>query len=381
MKKFISVLLIFALIVSTLVGFSACSDKKSIYDEIPDEMVSASGYKLAMVTDMGALKDKGFNQNTWEGVKKYGSDNNISYKYYIPGNTSTPTEADRVAAMNLAITNGAEVIIAPGYLQEDAIKIVARANPTVKFVFIDGWALSDDDGVLENVVGVCYQEEQAGYFAGYAVVMEGYTQLGYTGGGGGVTPSCNRFGYGFIQGAEDAAKVKNVDVSVKYSYKYGSSFAPSDELEAQIAGWYNNGTEVVFACGGSMFTSVVAAANSTRKGKIVGVDVDQSNDSDRVITSAVKGLRESVVLCLTKIYSNLWSELSAKTLTLGAADDATGLPTEKWSLKKFKLKDYQELLQKVKDGDVIIINTLPAVINQAWFNGLGLTKVTVSFET
>ena len=78
----------------------------------------------------------------------------------------------------------------------------AEELTNVKFVFIDGWTLTDKDGKpLENVAGIVFKEEQSGYLAGYAAVMEGYTKLGFSGGGGGTNPACQRFGYGYIQGA------------------------------------------------------------------------------------------------------------------------------------------------------------------------------------
>ncbi|MBQ2723613.1 MAG: BMP family ABC transporter substrate-binding protein [Clostridia bacterium] len=367
MKKFLGIFLALAVLFTCVLALAGCSSER---------------YELAVVTDVGQLMDKGFNQGTWEGVKAFGDENGISYKYYQPANGNEATDQDRIDAMELAIANGAQVVVAPGFLQATAMTTVAIAHPTVNFIFIDGWPLTDADGiVLENVVAVAYQEEQSGFFAGYAAVMEGYTKLGYTGGGGGTNPACNRFGYGYVQGAEAAAKVKNVNVEVRYSYQHGETFSASTELQTQISGWYTAGTEVVFACGGSMFSSVVSAAEETANGKVIGVDVDQSAASDRVITSAVKGLSESVQYCLEKIYANKWSsQLSGQALNLGAVDGATGLPKDTWSLENFSVTDYEALFQDVVDGDIEISNTLPETINQAWFDSLGLTKVTVIYE-
>ncbi len=383
MKKTSKLLLAIAMCMCLVLVLAGCpSTNKNEYDIIPDVMTSADGkYEIAVVTDVGDLKDKGFNQGTWEGAKKYASDNGKSYKYYRPANGSNATDQDRIDAMNQAVSNGAKVIVTPGYLQATALIDVASRNPDVKFVFIDGWPLSDADGnPLTNVVGVSYKEEESGFFAGYAAVMEGYTKLGFTGGGGGGNPACNRFGYGYIQGAEAAAKEKNVNVTVKYSYMYGSSFSASTELQTQISGWYNTGTEVVFACGGSMFNSVLAAANDTRNGKIIGVDVDQSSASKRVITSAVKGLRESVQDVLGQYYGGKWDEeLGGQQYILGADKNATGLPTDTWSMTNFTVDEYKALFNKVVSGTIEIDTECPSVYNQAWFDGLGLTKVTVEY--
>lgn len=312
-------------------------------------------YEVAVVTDVGSLKDGGFNEGTYDGAVEFANANNKSYKYYQPANGSNATDNDRVEAMETAIKNGAKVIVAPGYLQATAMTTVAKENPEVKFIFVDGWALSDDAGnVLNNVTAITYKEQESGYFAGYASVMEGYTKLGATLGGGGSNPACNRYGYGYIQGANDAAKAKGINVEAKVSYKYGSSFSASTELVTQISGWYESGTEIVFSCGGSMVQSVISAANSYENAKIVGVDTDQHGLSNKVITSAQKGLAVSVKKVLDQFYNkNEWdSLLGGKAQNLGATDDATGLPTsdDAWRFTTFTKDEYNTLLNDVKNG-------------------------------
>ena len=331
--------------------------------------------KIAVVTDVGQLMDKGFNQGTYEGAQAYAEANGVSMKYYQPANGSDATDNDRIDAMKQAIENGAEVIVTPGFLQATAIEAVAPENPDVKFVFVDGWAMG-----IPNVTAIVYKEQESGYLAGYAAVQEGYTKLGFTGGGGGANPAVNRFGYGFAQGASAAAKELGVDVELKYSYKYGETFSASTELQTQIAGWYSDGTEVVFACGGSMFQSVLSAAAEYEDAKIIGVDVDQSGESSKVITSAVKGLAASVEQVLGQYYDGKWdAELSDKAQNLGAAEQATGLPEDTWSMETFTLEQYQELLAKIAGGDVTPDANVPDDANNGdWLTGLD--NVTVVFE-
>ena len=318
-------------------------------DDIPDEMTSADGkYQVAFITDVGQLKDKSFNQGTYDGVKLYAAANGKSYKYYQPANGNEATDDDRIAAMKLACENGAEVVVAAGFMQEGALKAAAEAYPNVNFVFIDGYPIGFD-----NVAGIAFQEEQSGYLAGYATVMEGYTKLGFTGGGGGTNPACQRFGYGFVQGAEAAAAAKGVKVEVNYSWLYGSTFSASPELQTMATGWYANGTEVIFACGGSMFQSVASAA-SAEDGKVVGVDVDQSGDSPAVITSAMKGLADATVWAIEKHYAGQWAEIGGKATSLGAADNAVCLPTASWSLTGWTVADYEALYADIVDGKVAI---------------------------
>ena len=239
-------------------------------DDIPDEMTSADGkYEIAFVTDVGQLKDKSFNQGTYDGVKLYAAANNKSYKYYQPANGDQATDDDRYDAMKAAADNGAKVIVCAGFMQGNALAKAAAEFTDVMFIFIDGWAF---DG-LNNIAGIAFKEEQCGYLAGYATVKEGYTKLGFCGGGGGTNPACCRYGYGFVQGAAAAAAEMGVHVEMNYSWLYGASFSASPELQTLANGWYEAGTEAIFACGGSMFASVSAAA-SANDGAVIGVDVD-----------------------------------------------------------------------------------------------------------
>ena len=326
-------------------------------DEIADEMTSEDGkYEIAFVTDVGQLKDKSFNQGTFDGVKLYAANNGLSYKYYQPANGDQATDDDRYDAMKAAADNGAKIIVCAGFMQGNALAKAAAEFTDVSFVFVDGWAMTDADGnPLTNTLGIAFQEEQCGYLAGYAAVKEGYTKLGFTGGGGGTNPACCRYGYGFVQGASAAAAELNEKVEMNYSWLYGSSFSASPELQTMANGWYENGTECIFACGGSMFASIAAAA-SANDGAVVGVDVDQSFESDTVITSAMKGLAASVQWACGKVYDGSFATMGGTCATLGAKDDAVGLPTATWSLTKWTVDDYNAMLAKMADGSLVVDN-------------------------
>ncbi len=349
MKKALALVLVLAMAV---MAFAACTGGTPAKN---DE------YEIAFVTDVGQLMDKSFNQGTWEGCQEYAQKNNKTVKYYQPANGENATDADREAAMDAAVNAGAKIVVCAGFMQANALTAAAKKHPDVKFVFIDGWALTDGENgpVLPNVAGIAYQEEQAGYLAGYAVVMEGFTKLGFCGGGGGTNPACCRYGFGYVQGAEAAAAVKGVDIEMNYSWQYGEAFSASPELQAMASGWYEDGTEIIFSCGGSMFASITAAA-SANDAKVVGVDVDQSSQSATVVTSAMKGLSASVVWAISKFYDNKWDDIGGKATSLGANDNAVGLPTETWSLKNWSVEDYNKLFEDIKAGTVAISADYPA---------------------
>lgn len=353
MKKFLTLLLILTMVFT----FAACGGNEDTtggdgdavvnYDAIPDNCESEDGtYQIAMVTDVGQLKDGSFNQFTWNGCKAYASENGKTYKYYQPANADKATDADRIKAMTDACEAGAEVLVTPGFMQATALEEVAPKFPEVQFVFIDGWDMG-----IDNIVSVAYQEEQAGYFAGYAVVMEGYTKLGYSGGGGGNNPACIKYGYGFVQGASAAAAAKDVEVEMRYSWEHGSTFSASPELAAMLKGWYDAGTEAIFVAGGSMFNSGKDAAESAETA-LIGVDVDQSFQSEAVVTSAMKDLAGSVISTLDKYYTG--GALLNGAITLGAADNAVGIPTDTWSFENWTVEDYNALYEQVKSGEIVV---------------------------
>ena len=390
MKKFLAMILALVMALSLV----ACGDKKddpktddnqgdnpevteiTNADEIADEMTSEDGkYEIAFVTDVGQLKDKSFNQGTFDGVKLYAANNGLSYKYYQPANGDQATDDDRYDAMKAAVDGGAKVVVCAGFMQGAALARAAAEFTDTSFVFIDGDPVADENGnVLSNVAAVAFCEEQCGYFAGYAVVKEGYEKLGFTGGGGGTNPACIRYGWGFAQGANDAAKEMDKTVDLNYSWEYGASFQASPELQTMVSGWYSNGTEIVFACGGSMFQSVAAAA-SAEDGKVVGVDVDQSSESDTVVTSAMKGLSDAAEWAIAKVYDGTWDEIGNNATALGVKENAVGLPTATWSMENFSVADYEDLFQKVLNGDITIDNN-SEMANPA--EG-GLTNVNVNY--
>ena len=316
MKKLIALLLACFMLVGMLAACGSANEGATDADSIADEMTSKDGkYQVAFITDVGQLKDEGFNQGSFDGVKLYANANGKSYKYYQPANGNTATDEDRVNAMKQACENGAEIVVAAGYMQAAALEVAAKAYPDVHFVFIDGWTLG-----LKNVAAIVFDEHQSGYLAGYATVMEGYTKLGFMGGGGGTNPACQRFGYGFAQGAEAAAAKKGVKVDLNYSWAYGAA--------------------------------------SAEDAKVVGVDVDQSSKSPTVITSATKGLVESVQWAIGKHYDGKWSEIGDVLTSLGAKDNGVGLPTETWSLKNWTVADYEALYKDIVDGKVTVSSEL-----------------------
>lgn len=316
--------------------------------------------KIALVTDVGNIDDESFNQTCYEAMVAYGKEHNIETTYYKPTEDSTDA---RVTSITQAVNEGATVIVMPGYLFGEAIGQTQDLYPDVKFIAVDvGESDLGDTTLAKNTHTMVFHEEQAGYLAGYAAVMEGYTKLGYL--GGMAVPAVQRYGYGYIQGINDAANEKGVDVEIKYTY--GGQFQGSPEITAKMEGWYQNGTEIVFASGGGIYTSALEAAKKTDGAKLIGVDVDQSYiDPAYFVTSAMKQLKNVTMTVLDALNSGSWETYGGKVTNFGLQEgDYVGLPTadSSWSFKTFTKDEYNAVLEGIRSGKIVVDNNSDSTV-------------------
>ena len=398
MKKFLAMILALVMALSLV----ACGDKKD--DTKTDDNqgdTNETTYKVAMITDYGDITDPSFNQTTYEACKAFAEDNSIEFSYFKPAGDNT---ADRVAMIEKAVDEGFNVIVMPGYAFGGAIVEAAPEFPDVKFIALDvaagdlletavakagetydytpeNWDLNKYVD-MSNVYCAVYQEELCGYMAGYAAVKLGYKNLGFL--GGMAVPAVQRYGYGFVQGVDAAAaELKLTDVKVNYAY--GNQFFGDADITAAMDTWYAGGTEIVFACGGGIYTSAVDAAKKVEGAKVIGVDVDQAAvianyaagegaDAATVegykaltVTSAMKGLYPATFDTLTDVIVNgNWEKYSGKIDTLGlvSADDPAAnyvqIPMEstQWADGKFTQDDYKTLVKAMFDGTLTVSNDI-----------------------
>ena len=392
MKKILALLLVLVMALSLV----ACGGSEQPAEtKAPEAGETATEYKVAMVTDYGDITDQSFNQTTWEAVVKFGQDNNVETKYYKPTSNDT---AGRVASVELAIAEGYNVIVMPGYAFGGTIAEVSGNYPEVKFIALDvakgdlleggvplkgesydynpdNWELTDYV-YMDNVYCAIYQEELCGYMAGYAAVKLGYTKLGFL--GGMAVPAVIRYGYGFVQGADAAAAELGITIDMKYAY--GNQFFGDADITAVMDTWYADGTEIVFACGGGIYTSAAEAAKKVG-GKVIGVDVDQAAIIDgaygegMTVTSAMKGLAPTTIDTLVDVVINgNWANYAGKIDTLGliSGDDASlnyvGIPTATTQFVEgmFTEADYAALVKAMFEGTLVVSNDIaaePAVTN------------------
>ena len=408
MKKFLALTL--ALVMS--LSLVACGDKKTddTKTDAPDQTEQPAenegAYKVAMITDYGDITDQSFNQTTYEACKAFAEDNDIEFNYFKPVGDNT---ADRVAMIEKAADEGYNVIVMPGYAFGGAIVEAAPEFPDVKFIALDvaagdlletavakagesydytpeNWDLSKYVD-MSNVYCAVYQEELCGYMAGYAAVKLGYKNLGFL--GGMAVPAVVRYGYGFVQGVDAAAAAKGVE-GVEVNYIYGGQFNGDGDITAVMDTWYSNGTQLVFACGGGIFTSAAEAAQKVN-GKVIGVDTDQSAVIDggygegMTVTSAMKGLAPTTIDTLTDVIVNgNWANYAGKIETLGlvSADDPSAnyvqlpLETTQWADGKFTVEDYTALVADMFNGKVKVSNdtTVEPTVSNIAVNYLGNIK-------
>jgi len=350
MKKIIALVLAMVMVLS----FAACGSSEG--------NENAGDYSVAMVTDYGDITDQSFNQTTYEACKEFCEAEGINFNYFKPASDS---DEDRIGQIENAIDQGFNVIVLPGFAFANAIIATADNYPEVKFVALDvaefdltsgGWTIP------ENVYSAVYQEEISGYFAGYAAVKLGYTKLGYC--GGMAVPAVLRFGYGFLQGADAAAAETGADVSVVWGY--ANQFYGDADVTAVMDTWYGEGTEIIFACGGGVFTSVAEAAAKVN-GKVIGVDVDQANVIDPLygegmtVTSAMKGLAPTVKTVLAQILAGEFKGGTVENLGLvseNPEENYVQLPSStQWS-DGFTEEDYKALVAAIFNGEIVVSNNI-----------------------
>ena len=369
MKRKIMAVLLAAAMTGSLAGCGSTQDKNAA-DASEQKM------KVAMVTDSGDITDQSFNQMTYEACKAWGKENDIEFNYYKPQSDS---DEARTASVDQAVADGANVIVLSGYVFAPTVIDESDLYPEVKFLALDvsagdicekgigeGYDYNPDhynvtDYYNEDNVYCCtYQEELSGFMAGYAAVMLGYRHLGFLGGMS--VPAVNRYGYGYVQGADAAAKELGITDEVQVEYVCGGQFYGDADITAYIDTWYGSkGVEVVFACGGGIYTSAAEAAVKTG-GKVIGVDLDQSVTINEykdglTVTSAMKGLQVTIDNVLDAILNDEWDEYVGKIENLGMespdpAENYVQLPEEttQWD-DTFTKEDYQKLVERMYNGE------------------------------
>lgn len=301
--------------------------------------------EVLLITDYGTITDGSFNQAIWKGIDAFSKETEVVCAY------STPVDTDKesyIQAIENGVNKGAQIIICPGYMLEEPLYEAQKKYPNTKFVLIDGEPHNSDyseTGATENTIAIEFAEEQAGFLAGYSAVRDGYFNLGFI--GGIAEDPVIRYGYGFVQGADYAAIEMGVVVKIRYTY--ANTFEDAALVETIASTWFEDDTEAIFACGGSIGRGVMKAAEKFDK-KVIGVDSDQSNESPTVITSAIKGLDAAVYNAL-KDYKD-GSFTGGYLKILDASAKGVGLPMNTSRFRRFDQDDYNRIYTRLADGKI-----------------------------
>lgn len=335
------------------------------------QAAEATKTKVGMVTDSGTIDDKSFNQGTWEGIKKYESDNGtIEATYQQPDNEA---ETDYLNAISDLVDNGYNIIVTPGYKFETAIYKAQDQYTDTKFILIDG-APNDGDYSTDagptyktgdNTVAIFFNEHEAGFLVGVAAALSTETgKLGFI--GGMEIPAVQKFGWGYLAGVKYANDTFGSNAEV-VDYVYEGSFNNVAGGQQLASGMYDKGIDIIFhAAGGvgvGVFSEAIERATNGENVWVIGVDSDQyeqgklSQDSDRsvTLTSARKGVDVAAYDYIDAALNGSFP--GGQTITLSLADGAVGLPEENPNLSADVLAKVDEAKQAVLDGKVIVPST------------------------
>ena len=337
-------------------------DESGYYNGATEEEMQAfyleEGGEIVLLTGNSKVMDESYQQAIYEGIRYYAFSAEKTYSYYSPGGTA---ESDYEACMDRAIDCGAKLIVCGGWEYDIIIGRYQDRYPDIDFLIVDGEPEDENEEVIpakENVHCIYCDCTTAGYLAGYMCVLEGYRKFGFM--GGEVMQSVWLYGHGFMKGMDDAAKNLGCADEVSLNYTYTGTWLPDDDIYDKACEWYDDGTEVIFSCGGGIYESILAAAEE--KGKyMIGVDVNQNLLSDAVITSAINGVSTGVINALDDYfaYEGWPDELAGKARTYGSTDRCASLPYDNasWHFKNVTVDDYFKLYSRITTREIIIENS------------------------
>ena len=346
----------FGLVLSSVLAASAilgaCGAKD---EEKPAKDNAASGdnnaeetFSVAMVTDVGGVDDKSFNQSAWEGVKAYGEEHNLEkgkgFDYL-----QSKSDADYESNLNALLRRDFNLVFGIGFMMADAIDAVANENPDNHFALIDA-EVKDD-----NVVSVLFKEQEGAFLAGVAAAkMSKSGKIGFVGGVD--IPVINRFEAGFVAGA----KAVNPDIEIQR--KYTGAFDKADLGKITANGMYSSGVDIIFHAAGATGNGVFSEAKE-RKAKdpnanvwVIGVDADQYEEgkvddkTNVTLTSMLKGVNEAVVDISNKAKNGEFP--GGTTVVYGLAEDGVKLADSRGAIPADVQTVIDEYKEKIASGEI-----------------------------
>ena len=296
--------------------------------------------KVGLITDLGQLNDRGFNQLAYEGLKRAQRELGVEGRVL-----ESRSASEYVPNMTTLARQGYDVIIGVGFAQGDAIATAAQRFPDTKFVIIDV-DQTQLKGKPANAVGMLFREEQVGYLAGFLAGLEakrvqGPDVIGSV--GGFKEPPVDRFIAGYQAGAKEAAP------GVKTLNGYSSDWDDQAKCKELALNQIAAGAEVVFQVAGGCG---LGALDATRERKVwgIGVDADQSFLGPHVLTSAQKKVDEGVFRVIKSVQDGTWQ--GGRNLTFGLAENGVGLGTISKRVPQEDLDQLEQVRERIAAGEI-----------------------------
>ncbi len=275
-------------------------------DTTGGETTAEPSLRVGLVTDIGGLNDKSFNQLANEGLERASDELGVEIRVI-----ESKSDADYIPNLQSLAEDGYDLVIAVGFLMQEATQQAAATYPDTNFAIID----ATFDPALDNSVGLLFKEQEAGYLVGYlaGLVTESNTVSSV---GGLKIPPVDHYIAGFAAGAKDA----NPDVKVLNGYS--QDFVDQAKCKEVALDQISNGSDVVFQVAGGCGLGALDAADQEGAWGI-GVDADQAYLGDHILTSALKRVDEAVFKTIQSAVENSFAGGTA--VVFGLADDGVGV--------------------------------------------------------
>lgn len=297
-----------------------------------------ANFKIGMVTDVGGVNDKSFNQQAWEALQKLKTETGAEVKYL-----QSKGDADFTPNLNTFVKDNYNLTWGIGFIIGDAMKDVALKNPNAKMAIIDNTVDAP------NVKSITFAEHEGSYLVG--VVAGLMTKTGTVGFVGGMDiPVIKRFEAGFKAGVAAA------NPSAKVSINYTGAFDKPDVGKSAAATMYNNGADIIFhasgATGNGVFNEAKDRQKSGKKVWVIGVDKDQSLEfgNEVTLTSMMKYVDRAVYEASKALIDS--GTFDTKPVTLGLKQNGVGLPANNPNVPADVLKKVEEYKTKIVNNEI-----------------------------
>ncbi|AOZ92106.1 BMP family lipoprotein [Paenibacillus crassostreae] len=311
MKKILNTSLVLALSLSVVLAGCGKNENNATGEAATgNNAAPTSTIKIGMVTDVGGVNDKSFNQSAWEALTAIKEETGADVQYL-----QSKDKTEYTPNLNKYVKGGYDLTWGIGFDLGEDIKSVADQNPESKLAIID--AVVDSP----NVQSVTFAENEGAFLVGVvAGKMTTTNKIGFV--GGSEIPVIKRFEVGFLAG------VAAVNPDAKVNVFYTGAFDKPDQGKVAAATMYNDGSDIIFHASGATGTGVFNEATSrVKQGEkvwVIGVDKDQSLEfGDEVtLTSMVKGVDAAVKRVSQEVVDGTFK---GGTVELGLAEDGVGI--------------------------------------------------------